>query len=102
MAALQVALTSPENHHNAASRAGLTLSLRRHHIPVLAIGEQLQRAKRRWRATNGDHARGRTLALVRETGLDEAFEKRVRLVRPALEFRMILAGEEERMIPQLD
>ena len=42
------------------------------------------------------------LALVREAGLDEAFEKGVRLVRFALEFRMILAGQEIRVIPQLD
>ncbi len=42
------------------------------------------------------------LALVRETGLHEAFEKRMRLVRLALEFRMILAGQEVRVIPQLD
>jgi hypothetical protein len=34
--------------------------------------------------------------------LNEAFEERVRLVRFALEFRMVLAGEEIRVIAQLD
>ncbi len=45
---------------------------------------------------------GSALALVRETRLHEALEERVRLVRTALEFRMILTREEVRMIPQLD
>ena len=36
----------------------------------------------------------RDLALVREAGANEAAEERVRLVRFALEFRVILAGEE--------
>src|SRR5712691_10433412 len=35
-------------------------------------------------------------------GSDEAFEQRVRLVRLALEFRVELAGDKERMIFQLD
>ena len=41
-------------------------------------------------------------ALVRKTGLDEAFEERVWIVGPALEFGVILAGEEVRVIAQLD
>ncbi len=39
---------------------------------------------------------------MREGGADEAAEERVRLVRLALEFRVILAGEEERVISHLD
>ena len=45
---------------------------------------------------------GRASALVRQARLHEAFEERVRLVRLALEFRVILAGEEVGVIPQLD
>ncbi len=39
---------------------------------------------------------------MRQTGLNKASEKRMRLVRFALEFRMILAGQKVRMIPQLN
>src|SRR5205085_11795142 len=42
------------------------------------------------------------LTLMRETGANEAAEERMRFVRFALEFRMILAGEEEWMVAQLD
>ena len=42
------------------------------------------------------------LALMRQAGANETSEKRVRLVRFALEFRMILAGEEKRVVAQLD
>ena len=42
------------------------------------------------------------LSLVRERRFDEPFEKRVGLVRLALEFRMILAGEKVGVIAQLD
>ena len=41
-------------------------------------------------------------ALMSEAGLNEAFEKRMRLVRLALKFRMILAGEKVGVILQLD
>ena len=42
------------------------------------------------------------LSLVREAGLNEAFEQGMRLVRSALELRMILAGEKVRVIAQFD
>ena len=42
------------------------------------------------------------LTFVRKAGFDEALEKRVRLVRFALEFGMILAREKIRVIAQLD
>ncbi len=58
-----------------------------------AIMDRLRRAAARY----GEHSL-RSLALVREARLDEAFEKRMRLVRLALEFRVILAGEEVRVI----
>ena len=38
------------------------------------------------------------LALVREAGANKSAEKRVRFVRLALEFRVVLAGEEKRMV----
>ena len=41
-------------------------------------------------------------ALMRQAGLNESLEKRMRLVRLALEFRVILAGEKIGVIPQLD
>ena len=44
----------------------------------------------------------RTLALVRQSGLNEPFEERVRLIRFALKLGMILAGQEVGMIAQLD
>ena len=44
----------------------------------------------------------RALALVREGGLNEPFEERVRLIRLALKLGMILAGQEVGMIAQLD
>jgi hypothetical protein len=40
--------------------------------------------------------------LIGEARLDESVEKRVRLVRLALKFGMILTGEEIRMIAQFD
>jgi hypothetical protein len=39
---------------------------------------------------------------VSETGLNEAFEERVWLIRLALELGVILAGEEVRVVLQLD
>ena len=42
------------------------------------------------------------LTLVREAGANKSAEQRVRLVRLALEFRMILTGEEKRVVAQLD
>jgi len=45
---------------------------------------------------------GVCLALMREAGADEAAEERMRLVRFALEFGVILASEEEGVIAQLD
>ena len=39
---------------------------------------------------------------MRQAGLDEALEERMRLVRLALKFGVILAGEKVRMIAQLD
>ena len=42
------------------------------------------------------------LTLVREAGANKSAEQRVRFVRLALEFRMILAGEEKRVAAQLD
>src|SRR6266550_3310088 len=44
----------------------------------------------------------RTLRIERKTGLNETFEERVRLVRFALKFRVILAADEIRMIPKLN
>jgi hypothetical protein len=41
-------------------------------------------------------------SLSRQTCLDESFEQRVRLVRFALKFGMILAADKIRMIAQLD
>ena len=41
-------------------------------------------------------------ALMRQAGLNEGLEKRVRLVRLALKFGVVLAGEEIRVIAQLD
>ena len=38
---------------------------------------------------------------MRQTGLNESFEERMRLVGLALKFRMILASEKIRMIAQL-
>ena len=40
----------------------------------------------------------RTLALVRQSRLNEPFEERVRLIRFALKLGMILAGQEVGMI----
>jgi hypothetical protein len=42
------------------------------------------------------------LTLVSEAGANKSAEQRVRLVRLALEFRMILTGEEKRVVAQLD
>ena len=42
------------------------------------------------------------LALVRQAGANETAEERMRLVRFALEFRVVLAGEKKRVIAQLD
>src|SRR5438067_10533749 len=42
------------------------------------------------------------LSLMRETRLDETFEKRMRLVRLALKLGVILAGEKVRMVAQLN
>src|SRR5437762_1076206 len=42
------------------------------------------------------------LPLMRETRLNETFEKRMRLVRLALKLGVILAGEKVRMVAQLN
>jgi hypothetical protein len=39
---------------------------------------------------------------MRKTRLNESFEKRMRFVRLALKLRMILAGEEVRVIAQFN
>src|SRR5437867_4525030 len=44
----------------------------------------------------------RTLRLTSERGLDEPFEKRMRLVRFALKLRVILAADKVGVIAQLD
>ena len=51
-----------------------------------------------------DRLRARRLLepLMRQAGLNESLEERMRLVRFALKFGVILAGEEIRMIAQLD
>src|SRR5947209_2088853 len=43
-------------------------------------------------------SRGRFFGFLLQTGLDEPCEKRMRFVRFALEFGVILAGEEIRMV----
>ena len=43
-----------------------------------------------------------TLRIKRQARLNEAFEERMRLVRLALKFRVILAADEIRMITELD